>query len=84
MQPLPDTTVKQIMLFVQHPLVDRMRPNFEPTELGVIINANNKFFLARNNSNPTMEEYYDAYVYDHVMPIIMPIITPMIIGFIQD
>ena len=43
-----------------------MRPNLEPTELGVIIRANHKILWARNNSNPTMEEYYDAYVYEHV------------------
>ncbi len=66
MQPLPDIIVKHIMRFVSHPLADIMRPNFEPTELGVIINAKHEIFWARNNSNPTMEEYYDAYVYERV------------------
>ena len=66
MQELPKTVINKIMFCVSHPLADIMRPNFEPTELGVIISANHKVCWARNNSNPTMEEYYDAYVYEHV------------------
>ena len=35
------------MRVVLHTIADIMRPNFEPTELGVIINANQKIVWAR-------------------------------------
>ena len=60
MQVLPDIIIKNIMLYLSHALADIMRPNFEPTELGVIIHANYNICWARKNNNPTMEEYYDA------------------------
>ena len=37
-----------------------------PTDIGVIIRANDKVFWARNSSNPIMEEFYEIRVYANV------------------
>ena len=45
------------MRYVLHPIVGIMYRITTPTDIGVIIRANDKVFWARNSSNPTMEEF---------------------------
>ena len=54
------------MCCVSHPLAYLMRPNFIPTDLGVIIRAASKVVWARNTSNQTIHNYYDIRVYENV------------------
>ena len=54
------------MRYVPHPVADKRYFIFTPTDIGVIIRTNDKVFLARNSSNPTMEDVYDMRVYNNV------------------
>ena len=58
--------INKIMSYVSHPIVGIMYSLTTPTDIGVIIRANDKVFWARNSSNPTMEESYKIRVYENV------------------
>ena len=50
------------MRYVSHPIADTMQSMKTPTDIGVIIRANDMVFWARNSSNPTMEVAYEIRV----------------------
>ena len=52
---LPEIQTNKKMRYVSHPIADIMYRITTPTDIGVIIRANDKVFWARNSSNPTME-----------------------------
>ena len=52
---LPEIITNKIMRYVSHPIADIMYRITTPTDIGVIIRANNKVFWARSSSNPTMD-----------------------------
>ena len=61
--------INKLMVYVSRPLADLMRPYYfykKKTDLGVKIRANWKVFVARNTSNPTIDEYYEVRVYENV------------------
>ena len=63
---LPEIITNKIMCYVSHPIANKMYRITTPTDIGVIIRANDKVFWARNSSNPTMEEVYKIRVYENV------------------
>ena len=56
---LPEIKTNKIMSYVSHPIADIMYRITTPTDIGVIIRANDKVFWARNSSNPTIDESYE-------------------------
>ena len=55
---LPKIKTNKIMRYVPHPIADITYHLTTPTDIGVIIRANDKVFWARNSSNPTMEDLF--------------------------
>ena len=49
---LPEILNNKNMSYVSHPIADIMYRITTPTDIGVIIRANDKVFWARNSSNP--------------------------------
>ena len=63
---LLEIIINRIMRYVSHPLSNKTRPNFLPTDLGVIIRVNHKVFWARNTRNPTIADCCEVRVYENV------------------
>ena len=63
---LPEVKTNKIFRYVSHPIAVLMYNITTPTDIGVLIRANNKVFWARNRSNPTIDRFDKIRVYENV------------------